>query len=69
MNRLICQGTDGMNTEQREAALRLELSEQYNELIELENELTRVRRRLEIAQTRFTAVRYQIRALGALGVA
>ena len=64
---IICQGIDGKNAEQREAALRLELSEQYAELAGLENELTRVRCRLEIAQTRFTAVRYGVRAFEALG--
>ena len=64
---IICQGIDGKNAEQREAALRLELSEQYAELLQLENELTRVRCRLEIAQIRFTAVRYQVRAFEALG--
>ena len=63
----IYKGIDGKNAEQREAALRLELSEEYAELAGLENELTRVRCRLEVAQTRFTAVRYQIRALEALG--
>ncbi len=63
----LCQGVDGKNAEQREAALRLELSEEHAELIGLENELTRVRCRLEIAQTRFTAVRYQVRAFEALG--
>ena len=63
---LICQGIDGKNAEQREAALRLELSEVYAELIGFENELLRVRCRLEVAQTRFTAVRYQVRALEAL---
>ena len=64
---IICQGIDGKNAEQREAALRLELSEQYAELLQLENELTRVRCRLEVAQTRFTSVRYQVRAFEALG--
>ena len=64
---LIHQGLEGKNAEQREATLRLELSEQYAELAGLENELTRVRCRLEIAQTRFTAVRYQVRAFEALG--
>ena len=64
---IICQGLEGKNAEQREAALRLELSEEYAELAGLENELTRVRCRLEIAQVRFTAVRYQVRAFEALG--
>ena len=64
---IICQGIDGKNAEQREAALRLELSEQYAELNGLENELTRVRCRLEVAQTRFTDVRYGVRAFEALG--
>ena len=63
---LICQGIDGKNAEQREAMLRLELSQEHTELAGLEQELVRVRCRLEVAQTAFTAIRYKIRALEAL---
>ena len=64
---LVCQGIDGKNAEQREAMLRLELSEAYAELAALENEVTRVRCRLDCAQVAFTTVRCKIRALEALG--
>ncbi len=60
---LLCQGVEGKNAEQREAMLRLELSEEHAELLMLENELLRVRCRLECAQIAFTAVRYTVRLL------
>ena len=55
------------DAEQREAALRLELSEAYAELLQLENEVARVRCRLDCAQVAFTSVGYKVRALEALG--
>jgi hypothetical protein len=67
---LLCEGIDGKNAEQREATLRLTLSDEYAELSALENELTRVRCCLERAQVAFTAIRYKVRLLEVLkGVA
>lgn len=60
---LICHGIEGKNAEQREAALRLELSEAYTELAGLEYELMRVRCRLETAQVAFAGIRYKVRLL------
>ena len=63
---MLAEGVEGSNAEQREATLRLKLSGSYAELASLERELTRVKGRLEIAQTCFTAVRYKVRAQEAL---
>ena len=59
-------GVEGSNAEQREATLRLKLSGSHAELTTLERELTRVKGRLEVAQTCFTTIRYKVRALEAL---
>ena len=67
---LLSKGVEGKNAEQRDATLRLKLSGSHAEVNRLELELTRVKGRLEVAQTCFTAVRYKVRALEVLkGVA
>ena len=67
---LLSEGVEGSNAEQREATLRLKLSGSYAEVNGLELEQLRVKGRLEVAQTCFTAARYKVRALEALrGVA
>ena len=60
--KLLAQGVDSKNTEQREACLRLQLCEQYQELHEAEHKLSQARLELELAKLAWDALRYRLKA-------
>lgn len=60
--RAIAEGVDGKNEAQREAALRLSLSELHDELHRLELKLSTARLELGFAQLEWDTLRYRLRA-------
>ena len=60
--KLLAQGVEGKNTEQREACLRLQLCKQYQELHEAEHKLAKARLEYELAKLAWDALRYRLRA-------
>ena len=61
--RMLCDGVDGKNTEQRQAVMRLELSPLHDALAHAEDALAEARCSLECAQLEWDLARYQVRAL------
>lgn len=58
----LAQGVEGKNEAQREAALRLSLSELYGEAHRLELKLSTVKLELTFAQLEWDTLRYRLRA-------
>ncbi len=63
--RLLVDGVEGKNTEQRAAVMRLELDELHAALAEAEDALAGARCGLECAQIEWDLARYTVRALEA----
>ena len=61
--RLLLDGVTGSNKEQREAVMRLQLSEEHDALALAEDALSEARCALECAQLEWDLARYQVRAL------
>ncbi len=60
---LLAQGIEGKNVEAREAALRLELFDEYAEVLGLEVSLNEARSELEQARLTWDCLRYKLRLL------
>ncbi len=60
---LLSEGIEGKNAEEREAALRLKLFDEYTELLGLEVTLNDARRDLEQARITWDCLRYKLRLL------
>ena len=65
--RLLLDGVSGSNKEQREAVMRLQLSEEHDALAVAEDALAEARCALECAQLEWDLARYQIKALEFIG--
>ena len=63
--KMLCDGVEGKNTEQRNAVMRLELDELHTALGEAEDALAEARCSLECSQLEWDLARYQVRALEA----
>ena len=63
--RLLVDGIDGKNAEQRNSVMRLELSPLHDTLAEAEDALAEAKCSLECAQLEWDLARYQVRALEA----
>ena len=63
--RMLCDGVEGKNTEQRQAVMRLELDELHTALAEAEDALADARCSLECSQLEWDLARYTVRALEA----
>ncbi len=61
--RMLCDGVDGKNAEQRNAVIRLELSPLHDALAGAEDALAEARCSLECAQLEWDLARYTVRAL------
>ena len=59
----LCRGVDGKNAETREAALRLDLFDEYAELTGREAALNEARGELERAKAAWDCLRYKLRLL------
>ena len=59
----LCRGVEGKNAEARDAALRLELFDEYAELLGLEVTLNEARGELEGAKAAWDCLRYKLRLL------
>ena len=59
----LCAGVEGKNAEAREAALRLDLFDEYADLAGREAALNEARRDLEHAKTAWDCLRYKLRLL------
>ncbi len=60
--RLLCNGVDGKNAEQREAIIRLTLEAEHDALFAAETALTEARCQLDCARLEWDTIRYTIRA-------
>ena len=61
--KMLCEGVEGKNTEQRNAVMRLELDELHTALAETEAALAEAKCSLECAQLEWDLMRYQVRVL------
>ena len=61
--RMLCDGVEGKNEAQRNAAMRLELSDLHDALAEAEDALAEARCGLECAQVEWDLARYTVRTL------
>jgi hypothetical protein len=61
---LLVEGVEGKNAESRDAAIRVQLREEYELLERREAELNEARSELEIARLEWDTLRYQVRLLG-----
>jgi hypothetical protein len=61
---LLVEGVEGKNAESRDAAIRVQLGEEYELLERREAELNEARSELEIARLEWDTLRYQVRLLG-----
>lgn len=60
---LLKEGVEGGNREEREANLRIELHELYQELLACESELARTKLQLKVATKKWDMLRYRLRSL------
>ena len=60
--RMLCDGVEGKNTEQRQAVMRLELDELHTALAEAEDALGEARCAVECSQLEWDLARYTVRA-------
>jgi hypothetical protein len=63
---LLLNGVEGRNAEQREAHIKLTLSDYYEELLRCEAELARTRLHADLARYEWDSLRYRLRVLEAL---
>ena len=60
--KLIAQGIEGKNADERESRLKLALADHYNSIYQAEITVTQKRLEMELARLEWDGLRYQLRA-------